>query len=122
MNLETGVQPRIPTVGNAGGATGDDVPTSTEPGVFMTALAMDLDHTLWATANNSPGDPGNGDLYHYASDGTFLGKETPAFTLLEALGGEIALVPESGAGAAALGVLAALAGVWSWKRQRTQKT
>lgn len=51
----------------------------------LVALAMDVDHTLWAADSNNIGT-----IAHYATDGTYLGSDTYA-GLGDAFGGEIAL-------------------------------
>lgn len=64
----------------------------TQRALTLTALAMDLDGSLWLVANDG-GGPST--LEHYATDGTYLGGEALA-GLGAPLGGEIGAVPSAG--------------------------
>lgn len=90
--------------------------------VTMTALAMDVDHTLWAVGafagNNT--DPANGILYHYGTDGTDLGSVVLAENITAGFGGEIAGVPEldAMAGTGALSLLGFALALAAERRRR----
>lgn len=56
-------------------------------GTTMTALAMDIDHTLWMVDLNSKA------LYHYQTDGNLIGSFASNPALIFPYGGEIATPP-----------------------------
>lgn len=68
----------------------------------VSALAMDVDHTLWMADNDNAGR-----LLHYSTSGTYLGSYTPTDTFAHPFGGEIA-APEPSCLAISLASLALL--------------
>ena len=88
--------------------------SSNDPFGEYTALAMDVDHTLWYE------DFGTGVIQHFATNGTYLGSEHYA-GLGEALGGEItdAFAAPEPASLTLLGIgIAGIAG-YRWRTRRT---
>ena len=62
---------------------------STAADTTMYALALDVDHTLWMTGNPSSG--GSFSLYHYQTNGAFIGSFLSNPALISPIGGEIGL-------------------------------
>lgn len=84
---------------------------------YLFALAMDVDQTLWLTANHAnPANPSSGLLYHFGLDGSLLNSFTPSLRASYAFGGEIASVPEPATwGLWALGTCAL------WRRKKNPR-